>query len=71
MTEKGGVKAACDQAVQAIAALPIEEWPGWVLYILGALAAEPEHPGWHPRAQREMLDAVEHSLRTRLMYGHW
>lgn len=69
--EKRKIKAACDQAVQAIVTLPIEEWARWALYILEALAAEPERPGWHPRAQREMLDAVEHSLRTRLMYGHW
>jgi hypothetical protein len=37
------VKAKCDAAAAAIATLPIEQWPGWAVYVLEGLAARGNH----------------------------
>lgn len=74
-TERGplplnDIQAKCDEAAQAIAALPIEQWPGWALYLLEHLDAIlcEKHTD---QERHKMLEQVERILQGRLQLGRW
>lgn len=70
IVELGDVQQKCDEAVQAIAALPIEQWPGWALYVLERLdtISCERHMD---QERRRMLEQVERILQERLRQGRW
>ena len=63
------VKAQCDEAVQAITALPSEAWANWVVYIMEALDAKRDYQG--VLSKDGILERVEEALATRMWEGHW
>lgn len=61
------VEEAVEQAAEAVATLPFQDWPGWITYLM--IALEEEHP---PEAvTRENLEAVQAAIEDRLREGHW
>lgn len=75
-TELSSVQVTVDRASLAIATLPVEQWPGWVTYLLEALESEMEKQDWRAAeygrdAQWRLLEAVKASLETRLDAGRW
>jgi hypothetical protein len=61
------VEETIEQAAEAVAALPFQEWPGWVIYLM--IALEEKHP---PEAvTQENLEAVQAAIEDRLREGHW
>jgi len=65
-----GTKAICDQAADAIEALPVDQWPGWIAYILEDLDARLY--GKHLDTERgKTLERVANALHMRLSLGRW
>ena len=64
------VQAECDEAAKAIAALPIEQWPGWALYLLECL--DDILCERHMDQERHRtLEQIERILQGRLQQGQW
>jgi hypothetical protein len=65
-TEEEGVQAACDAAVDAIAALAPSTWAGWVIYLLEQLDGRGEEADF-----RWTLEGVTEAIVGRLEIGRW
>jgi hypothetical protein len=61
------VEEAVEQAAEAIAELPPQEWPGWVVYLMMVL--DEQHP---PEGMmQENLEAIRADIEARLREGRW
>jgi hypothetical protein len=64
------VQTKCDQAAEAIATAPIEQWPGWALYLLERLD-DILCERYMDRERDRMLEQVECILQARVEQGRW
>jgi hypothetical protein len=64
------LRAKCDQAAEAIATAPIEQWPGWALYLLERLD-DILCGRYMDRERDRMLEQVECILQARVQQGRW
>ena len=64
------VQAKCDAAAEAIATAPIEQWPGWALYLLERLDDVLRERSMDHERDR-MLEQVECILQARVQQGRW
>jgi len=72
---KQEIMAKCDAAAEAIATLPVEQWPGWAVYLLEALDTKARDQGHRADvlfgASTYILGQVGEALKTRQKTGLW
>lgn len=70
MTDPTEIREQLEQAAGLLAELPMKQWAGWVLYLLGVLDGQANE-------RREQYDYLEVLIRissataTRLELGRW
>lgn len=64
------VQAKCSEAAEAIATAPIEQWPGWALYLLERLD-DILCERYMDCERDRMLEQVERILQARVQQGRW
>jgi len=62
------LQAAMEMVMRALAAFPVEQWGGWVTYLLEALEAD---GGASEEEFRQVLEGVREGITTRLDQGLW
>jgi hypothetical protein len=66
MAERNRLQAAMEQAVDALAAIPADFWPGWLGYVLKCLEAKADADEYVAA-----LQAPSRNIAGRLEAGQW
>ena len=65
ITPQQTARLGCKVALDCISALPVEEWGGWVIYILEELDARAV------QGYEQVLETVKMGADSRLSFGEW